>query len=60
MGGLKDLIEHPRLCPDRTHPANDIHSKCKLDHFHRLYYCFKWLNDGNFCRTQEADIGYGK
>jgi hypothetical protein len=21
---------------------------------------FEWLNDGNFYRTQEADIGYGK
>jgi hypothetical protein len=43
-----------------TRPANNIHSKCKLDHFHHLYYCLKWLNDGNFYRTREADIGYGK
>jgi hypothetical protein len=57
---LKDLIENPRLHPDGTRPANNIHSKCKLDHFHRLYYCLKWLNDGNFYKTQEADIGYGK
>jgi hypothetical protein len=57
---LKDLIEHPRLRPDGTHPANNIHSKCKLDHFNHLYYCLKWLNDGNFNRTREADIGYGK
>jgi hypothetical protein len=25
-----------------------------------LLSCLKWLNDGNFYRTQEADIGYGK
>jgi len=57
---LKDLIECPRLRPDGTPPANKIHSKCKLDHFHHLYYCLKWLNEGNSYRTQEADIGYGK
>jgi hypothetical protein len=57
---LKDLIQRSRLRPDGTCPANNIHSKCKLDHFHRLYYCLKWLNDGNFYRTREADIGYGK
>jgi len=57
---LKDLIKRPRLHPNGTRPANNIHSKCKLDHFHRLYYCLKWLNDGNFYRTREADIGYGK
>jgi len=48
---LKDLIKCPRLHLDGTHPANNIHSKCKVDHFHRLYYCSKWLNDGNFYRT---------
>jgi hypothetical protein len=48
---LKDLIECPRLHPNGTYPVNSIHSKCKLDHFHSLYYCLKWLNDGNFYRT---------
>jgi hypothetical protein len=57
---LKDLIKCPRLHPNGTHPANNIPSKCKLDHFHHLYYCLKWLNDSNFNRTREADIGYGK
>ena len=57
---LKDLIERPRLRPDGTRPVNNIHKKCKLDHHHRLQYCLKWLNDGNFFRTREAEIGYGK
>jgi hypothetical protein len=57
---LKDLIECARLRPNGTCPANDIHSNCKVDHFNHLYYCLKWLNDGNFYRSQEADIGYGK
>jgi hypothetical protein len=47
----RDLIECPRLPPDGTCPANNIHSKCKLEHFYHLYYCLKWLNDGNFYRT---------
>jgi hypothetical protein len=59
-GCLKGLIECPRLYPNGTHPENNIHSKFKFDHYHHLYYCLKWLNDVNFHRTQEADIGYGK
>jgi hypothetical protein len=46
----------PRQHPNGTFPANNI----KLDQFHGLYYCLKWLNDDNFYRTREADIGYGK
>jgi hypothetical protein len=57
---LKDLIEPPRLRPDGTHPMNNILKKCKLDHYHHIYYCLKWWNDGNFFRTREAEIGYGK
>jgi hypothetical protein len=57
---LKDFIECSRVCPNGSHPVNNIHRKCKLDHFHCLYYCLKWLNGGNFSRIQEADIGYGK
>jgi hypothetical protein len=53
---LKDLIDCPSLHPNSTRPENNNHSKCKLDHYH----CLKWLNDGNFYRTLEADIGYGK
>ncbi len=25
-----------------------------------MYYCLKWLNDGNFFRTREAETGLGK
>jgi hypothetical protein len=57
---LKDLIKCPRLHPNGTHPEIYNHKKCYLDHYHRLYYCLKWLNDGNFYWTQEADIGYCK
>jgi hypothetical protein len=32
---------------------------CKHDHFHRLFFCLKWLNDGNFFRTREEDIRCG-
>jgi hypothetical protein len=28
--------------------CKNIHSKVKFDHYHHLYYCLKWLNDGNF------------
>jgi hypothetical protein len=48
---LKDLIKHPRIYLNGTHPANNFHSKFKLDHYHCLYYCLKCLNDGNFYRT---------
>jgi hypothetical protein len=57
---LKDFIKCPRIHPNGTCPANNIHSKCKLDHYQPLYYCLKWLNGGNFYRTQEAVIGHGK
>jgi hypothetical protein len=57
---LKDLIECPRLHPNGTCPEMYNNMNCYLDHYHRLYYCLKWLNDGNFYRTREADIGYGK
>jgi hypothetical protein len=57
---LKDLIKRPRLHPNGTHSEIYNHKKCYLDHYHRLYYCLKWLNDGNFYWTQEADIGYHK
>jgi hypothetical protein len=45
---LKDLIECPRLRPNGTRPKINIHSERKLDHYHHLYYCLKWLNDGTF------------
>ena len=48
---LKDLIKRPRLHPNGTHPANNNCKRCYLDRYHHLYYCLKWLNDGNFYRT---------
>ncbi len=48
---LKDLTECPRLHLNGTRPENNIHSMCKLDHYHHLYYFLKWLNDDNFYRT---------
>ena len=32
----------------------------KFDHFHRLYFCLCWLNDGLFYRSQEAETGWSK
>jgi hypothetical protein len=49
---LKDLILRPRLRDDGTRP--------KHDHFHRLFFCLRWLNDGNFHRSREAEAGWGK
>jgi hypothetical protein len=35
---LKDLIERPRWHPDGMHPAINPPKKCKMDHYHHLYY----------------------
>jgi hypothetical protein len=32
----------------------------KHDHYYRLFFCLKWLNDGNFYRTRETETGWGK
>jgi hypothetical protein len=56
---LKDLILRPRLRSDGTRP--EVHRKpAKFDHHHRLFFVLRWLNDGLFYRSREADTGYAK
>ena len=54
------LITHAKLQKDSTYPLVNLHKKTKADNYHCLYYCLKWLNDGNFFRTREAETGLGK
>ncbi len=42
---LRPLIERQRKGQQKAGPT------CKHDYLHRLYFCLKWLNDGNFFRT---------
>ena len=56
---LKDLILRPRLRDDGTRPLLTF-KKPKHDHFNRLYFCLRWLNDGNFHRSREAEADWGK
>jgi hypothetical protein len=53
---LKDLIERPRA----NHESVKVGPTPKHDHYHRLFLALKWLNDGNFHRTREADFGWSK
>ena len=53
---LKDLILRPR---DNKQSAK-VGPAVKHDHHHRLFFALKWLNDGNFHRTREADFGWSK
>lgn len=53
---LKDLIERPRT----NHESVKVGPTPKHDHYHRLFFALKWLNDGNFHRTREADFGWSK
>jgi hypothetical protein len=56
---LKDLILRPRLRSDGTRP--ELRRKApKFDHFHRLFFVLRWLNDGLFYRSREVDTGYAK
>jgi len=56
------------LLAERLHPEIEQprYGKLKLgphykhDHFHRLFFCLKWLNDDNFFRTWEVLSGWGK
>jgi hypothetical protein len=32
----------------------------KHDFYHRLYFAIKWLNDGAYHRSREADFGWSK
>jgi len=57
---LQPLNDRPKLQKDGMHPLVNLRKKTKADHYHRLYYCLKWLNNGNFFRTREAETGLGK
>ena len=56
---VKHLIERPRLRRDGSRPIK-AGPACKHDHFHRLFFTLKWLNDGQYFRSKEADVGWGK
>jgi len=56
---LKDLILWPRMREDGRRPIRRGHS-IHHNHFHRLFFCLKWLNDGVFYRTRETEVGWGK
>ena len=51
---LKELIERPRNNGQKVGPNP------KHDYRHRLFFCLKWLNDGNFHRTREVETGWSK
>jgi len=53
---LKDCIERPRV----NHASVKVGPTPKHDHYHRLFFALKWLNDGNFHRTREAEFGWSK
>jgi hypothetical protein len=53
---LKDLISRPR---DNNQSAK-VGPAVMYDHHHRLLFALKWLNDGNFHRTREAEFGWSK
>jgi hypothetical protein len=56
---LKDLNLRPRLRSDGTRPELR-HKAPKFDHYHRLFFVLRWLNDGLFYRSREVDTGYAK
>ncbi len=55
---LKDLLVRPRFRADGTMPVKSG-PKVKYDHYHHLFFCFQWLNDGLFHRTRESIAGWG-
>jgi hypothetical protein len=57
---LQPLIGGPWLWLDGTRLLVNLCKKVKTDHCHHLYYCLKWLNESNFFRSCEAEIGLGK
>ncbi len=57
---LEQLILHPQFSADGTRPNGQAKKKYKFDHYHHLYFCLKWLKNGNFYKTREADTGWGK
>ena len=56
---LKPLIERPRIRPDGTRPIKTGPS-CRHDYLHRLFFTLSWLNSGNYYRTTESEVGWGK
>jgi hypothetical protein len=56
---LKDLILDPQMRADGTRTIRHGRS-IYHDHYHRLFFCLKWLNDGVFYKTREAEVGWGK
>jgi hypothetical protein len=56
---LKDLILWPWLRADCS-GQNRLSHSVQHDHYHRLFFCLKWLNDGMFYRTRETEVGWGK
>jgi hypothetical protein len=56
----KDFILCPRLRRDGTRPDRLGTKKAYHDHYHRLFFALKWLNDGVFFRTRETEVGWGK
>jgi hypothetical protein len=56
---LKDLIDRPQLQDDGTQPPRNGWS-VKHDHYHYLFFCLEWLNEGTFHRTRETQAGWSK
>ena len=56
---LEPLIIHARQREDGSRP--EVRRRpLKFDHFHRLYFCLRWLNDGFFHRSREVETGWCK
>jgi hypothetical protein len=53
---LKDLILRPR----DNNQSVKVGPAVKHDHHHQLFFALKWLNDGNFHRTREAEFRWSK
>jgi len=56
---LEPLIIRARQRDDGSRPELRRRPP-KFDHFHRLYFCLRWLNDGLFYRSREAETGWCK
>jgi hypothetical protein len=53
---LKDLILRPR----DNNQSVKVGPAVKHNHHHQLFFALKWLNDGNFHRTREAEFRWSK
>jgi hypothetical protein len=56
---LEPLIIRARQRDDGSRPELRQRQP-KFDHFHRLYFCLRWLNDGLFYWSREAEMGWCK